>query len=47
MTEFKDLDCSITGGLLLVYIHIGKEGMNDRNYHLELGATSDFMKRMI
>ena len=31
-TEFKTVACSVTGSLLFIAVHIGKEGMNHRKY---------------
>ena len=39
-TEFKTVDWSVIGSLILVEIQWGKEGMNPIRYHLELSATA-------
>ena len=45
-TEFKNVACSVTGALFFVEIQRGKEGVNNRNYHLQIGATSACTKKM-
>ena len=45
-TELKTMACSVTGSLFFIYIYRGKEGTNNRKYHLELRATKSFTKRM-
>ena len=39
-TEFKTVDCSITGALVFLGIQRGKERMKSSRYHLELGDTA-------
>ena len=39
-TEFKKVDCSVTGSPIFLEIYSRKEGMKSSRYHLELGATS-------
>ena len=39
--------CYVTGYLLLIEIHRGKEGTNKRKFHLELGVTEACTKRRI
>ena len=31
--EFNNVACYVTGLLMLLAIHIGKEGMKDKKYH--------------
>ena len=45
-TEFKIVACSVTGELLFVEVHRGKEGMNHSKYQKELGATAACTKIM-
>ena len=45
--EFKTVARSITGTLIFKGIHIGKEGTNKSNYHLQLGVSAACMKRTI
>ena len=44
-TEFKTVIYSFNVYLLLVDIHIRKEGTNNRNYHLQLVTTATCTKR--
>ena len=44
-TEFKTVACSVTETFLSIYIHIGKEGIKNRRYHMELGAKPSCTKR--
>ena len=46
-TEFKTVACSVTGALLFIEFHRGKEGMKHIKYHQELGATADCTKRLM
>ena len=38
--EFKKVSCSVTGALLFIVLHRGKEGMNHSKYQKELGSTA-------
>ena len=46
-TEFKTVACSVTGALIFIEVHRGKEGMKDSRYRQELGATTTCTKRMM
>ena len=46
-TKFKTVDCSVTGALLFKEVQRGKEGMKDRRYQQELGATVACTKWMM
>ena len=39
-TVFKTVEFSVTGALLFLEIYIGKEGINNTKYHLQLGLKS-------
>ena len=45
-TDFNTVACSVTGALLCIEFHRGKEGMNHRKYQQELGANASCTKRM-
>ena len=47
LDEFKMVACSSTGALLFIEVQRGKEGINHRKYHHDLGATTAFTKRII
>ena len=34
------MDCYVTGEFIFIYIKIGKEGMNNIKYHLDLGKST-------
>ena len=38
-TEFNTVACSVTGSLLFIEVHRGKEGKKQINYHQDLEAT--------
>ena len=38
-TELNKVACSVTEALLLIGLHMGKEGMKHIKYHKELGET--------
>ena len=38
--KLKTVDCSVTEDFLFIYINRGKEGMDNRRYHLKIGATT-------
>ena len=44
-TEFKTVACSVTETFLSVYIQIGKEGIKNRSYHMELGEKPSCTNR--
>ena len=41
------MDYYFTGAFLFIYIQIGKEGMNNIKYHMDLGKMSICTKRMM
>ena len=45
-TEFKKVAFYVTGDLLLIEVHRGKEGIKHIKYHKDLVATAAFTKRM-
>ena len=46
-TEFKTVACSVTGALLFIEVHIGKEGIKHSKYHQYLVSTEACNKRMM
>ena len=47
VTELKAVVCYVTGSLIFIEIQRGKEGMKLIRYHLELGATAVYTKRLM
>ena len=45
-TELNTSVCSVTGYLIFIEVHRGKEGRKSRKYHLRLGDTESCTKRM-
>ena len=43
--KFNTMNCSVTVYLIFIQKHRGKEGMNNRKYHMEIGTTEFFTKR--
>ena len=46
-TDFKTVDCSVTGALLFIEVKRGKEGMKDSRYQQNIGATAACTKWMM
>ena len=47
VTKFKTVACYVTGGLIFIEVHIGKEGMNHSKYQHDIGATATCTNRMM
>ena len=45
--EFKKFSLYVTGALLFIEFHRGKEGMKHSKYHQDLGATAACTKRTL
>ena len=46
-TEFNTVTCSVTGALILIEVHIVKEGVNNSKYHMQLGDAAACTKIMM
>ena len=46
-TDVNTVSCSIKGAFLLIELHRVKEGMNNSNYHLQLGEAAACTKIMM
>ena len=45
-TEFRKFAHSIAGDLILIEVNRGNEATKNRNYHLYLGVTTSYTRRM-
>ena len=45
-TEFNTVTCSVTGYFLFIEINIRKEGMKNRNYHIDIGKLNNVQIRL-
>ena len=46
-TDLNTMDCYFTGELILIEIHIRKEGTNKRKGHMQLGSAAACTKSMV